>query len=138
MSGTQFTADISSIDEVLQAAEQYGDNALKVINDTLHREAGDIARPQIQKLIPMSGRKWSGKRTAARSANPFAADDTSTMLAVTIHTRAAYNYLYFPDDGSTTRRHAGNQQFFKRGGENALPQIIELCLGRLAEEFGGD
>lgn len=129
--------DVQSIDEVLEYAEQFGDNSLKVINDTLHNEVGDIARPQIQNLIPMSGRTWSGKRAAARSANPFAADDVSQMLAVTIHTTPYYHYLYFPDDGTNTVRHAGNQQFFKRGGENAMPQIIELCLGRLAEEFNG-
>ena len=130
--------DISNFDDVIEAAQNFSNNALALINDIIHKEAGDLIRSEIQPLIPASGRTWSGKKAAASSTNPFASDKTSEMLAVTVHTRSAYHYLYFPDDGSTTERHYGNQQFFKRGGEAATPDIIELCIGRLTEEFNGD
>ena len=57
------------------------------------------------------------------------------MLSVTIKTVNAYNYLYFPDDGSNTKKHAGNQQFMASGAENASDRIMELCIGHLTEEF---
>jgi predicted small lipoprotein YifL len=56
-------------------------------------------------------------------------------LSVTIAARGRYGYLYFPDDGTNTKRHAGNQQFMMRGAENATAQIVDLCIGKLTENF---
>ena len=56
-------------------------------------------------------------------------------LAVTIRSRPAYNYLYFPDDGSNTLRHAGGQHFFQSGAEESADQIIDLCVSKLIENF---
>lgn len=57
------------------------------------------------------------------------------MLSVTIKTVSTYNYLYFPDDGSNTKKLAGNQQFMASGAESASDRIMELCIGHLTEEF---
>ena len=67
---------------------------------------------------------------------PFT-ENTGEELAVTIKTKPKYDYLYFPDDGSNTRRHVGNQQFMRRGAEKSRDRIIDICVGRLAQEFGG-
>jgi len=85
-------------------------------------------------LIPSSGRQWRGKRAPAASADSLQQLNTE-MLAVTIKSKTAYNYLYFPDDGTNTIRHAGNQQFFQRGAEEAADTVVELCLGKLTEDF---
>ena len=82
-------------------------------------------------VLPSSGRRWKGKKRPARSAMPRSFDQDDDLLAVTIAARGVYHYLYFPDDGSNTRKHAGNQQFMYRGAERASPKIIELCLGKL-------
>ena len=136
--GVTFEMDADSFEDVLTLCEEFCDNSYQLINDLIHDEAGELIRAQITPLIPQSGRTWKGKTGAAATSNPYASDDTGTMLAVTVHTRTAYNYLYFPDDGSNSKRHCGNQQFFARGAEAATPEIIELCLGRLAEAFGGE
>ena len=68
---------------------------------------------------------------------PAAFNQDEDILTVTIAARGRYHYLYFPDDGSNTRRHVGNQEFMRRGAEAAAGKIIDICLGRLAEAFGG-
>ena len=62
---------------------------------------------------------------------PRSFNQDDDMLAVTVAARGKYSYMYFPDDGSNTEKHRGNQQFMKRGAERATERIIELCTGRL-------
>lgn len=133
--GASFTLDPESFDQVIEAALSFGDGALGVINDTLHEIGGELIRQEIQPLIPVSGRTWKGKATAASAANPFGSDDTGTMLQVTVKTSTKYNYLYFPDDGSNTKRHAGNQQFFKAGADAATQDIIDRCVEAVVQKF---
>ena len=38
---------------------------------------------------------------------------------------------FFAEDGTNTRRHIGNQQFFARGGENVKGEIIGRCIEKL-------
>jgi len=108
-------------------------NTEEVINDVLHNEAGPLVEDAIQRLMPVSGKTWRGKKKAAKAANSL--KSVNENLAVTIKTTKAYQYLYFPDDGSSTRRHAGNQQFFKRGGESQRDEITARCVGRLVDDF---
>lgn len=123
--------------ERLEAAiQQYGIKSIKTINDVIHKEAPEIIKDNIHGLLPSSGRRWKGKPTAARNTMPFT-ENTGEELAVTIKTKPKYDYLYFPDDGSNTRRHVGNQQFMRRGAEKSRDRIIDICVGRLAQEFGG-
>ena len=131
-----FELDVSEVESLSTAMEQYGQGALRKIDDVLHGEGGDKIKDAIQLLIPSSGRRWKGKKAPASTADSLM-QVNNEMLAVTIKSRTAYNYLYFPDDGSNTLHHAGNQQFFQRGAEGTADQIIELCVGRLTEDFGG-
>ena len=131
-----FTMDYSEIDSLTTAMQQYGEGALREINDVLHGEGGEKIKEAIQLLIPSSGRTWKGKKAPASVANSLQ-QVNNEMLAVTIKSRTAYNYLYFPDDGSNTLHHAGGQHFFQTGAEDTADQIIDLCVGKLTEEFGG-
>ena len=129
-----FTMDYSEAEALTSAMEQYGTGALREINDVLHGEGGQKIKEDIQRLIPASGRTWSGKKAPASAADALQQVNNET-LAVTIRSRPAYNYLYFPDDGSNTLRHAGGQHFFQSGAEESADQIIDLCVSKLIENF---
>lgn len=130
----RFDLDFKEVENLHQRFEAYGEGANRVVNDVLHEEGGDKIKTQVQLLIPSSGRHWKRKKAAASATDPLQIDN-GEMLAVTVKTIKAYHYLYFPDDGTNTERHAGNQQFFMRGGEQASGEIIDLCLGRLIDEI---
>lgn len=128
-----FNVDYSGLDELSQAMEKYGDESIKIITEVLHNEGAKEIQDKIRNLLPASGRRWKGKKAPARSVNPFT--QTNGVLEVTVKSTGAYGYLYFPDDGSNTQRHAGNQQFMKKGAEDATGRIIDLCLGKLTEKL---
>lgn len=128
-----FSLDASELDEFQKIMDDYGSVGLQTINDVLHGEGAQVIQDKIQNLLPSSGRTWKRKKAPARSAQPFTHEDG--MLSVTTVSRGIYHYLYFPDDGSNTKRHAGNQQFMQRGAEDAASDIIELCMGKLLENF---
>lgn len=129
-----FELDFDEVESLQQKMDEYGTGAQRIINDVLHGEGGQKIKDQIHLLIPSSGRHWKGKRVPAASADSLQ-QVNNEMLAVTIKSKTAYNYLYFPDDGSNTRRHAGNQQFFQHGAEEAADSVVEMCLGKLTENF---
>lgn len=128
------TLDYSEIDSLSSAMEQYGTGALREINDVLHGEGGEKIKQAIQLLIPASGRTWKGKKAPASVADALQ-QVNNEQLAVTIKSRTAYNYLYFPDDGSNTLHHAGGQHFFQSGAEDSADQIVEMCVSKLLENF---
>ena len=123
--------DAEQVDGLVDLMEQYGDLAKKAINEILHEEGAEEIKKEITRLLPASGRRWKGKKRPARSAMPRGFDQDEDLLSVTIAARGGYSYLYFPDDGFNTKRHAGNQQFMYKGAEKATPKILEMCLGRL-------
>lgn len=129
-----FELDYDEVEELQKVMEDYGTGAQRIINDVLHGEGGQKIKEQIHMLIPSSGRQWRGKRAPAASADSLQ-QLNEEMLAVTIKSKTVYNYLYFPDDGTNTVRHAGNQQFFMRGAEAASDAVVEMCLGKLTEDF---
>lgn len=119
--------DIYTWLKVLESQEYVGE----AINDVLWNEGAPLIQESIQRLLPESGRTWRGKKPAAKRAAPFTQQNET--LAVTVKTKNAYHYLYFPDDGSTTRKHVGNQQFMLRGAEEQQSEIISRCIARLTE-----
>ena len=129
-----FELDFDEVESLQQKMEEYGAGAQRIINDVLHGEGGQTIKDKIHMLIPSSGRHWKGKRAPAASADSLQ-QVNNEMLAVTIKSKTAYNYLYFPDDGSNTVRHAGGQQFFQHGAEDAAYSVVEMCLGKLTENF---
>ena len=132
----RFELDVSQHERLQRDMQEYGNQAGRTVDDVLHNEGGKLIEEEIMRLLPESGRTWKGKRTAAKRAQPFTQKNES--LAVTIKTKSPYHYLYFPDDGSNTKRHRGEQQFMYRGAENQTNRIMDLCINRLIEKWEGD
>ena len=122
--------DVAALEQYMK---EYAGNVEEAINDVLHNEASPLAQESIRNLIPVSGRRWKGKAPAAQTSNSLRSINAN--LSTTITTTKRYQYLYFPDDGSSTKRHAGDQQFFEKGGEAVKDEIIERCIGRLTNNF---
>ncbi len=128
-----FRLDWAELQGMEQAMKEYQGNVEEVINDVLHNEAGQLIYDEIKRLMPISNRTWKGKKAPAKISNSLLIQGGN--LSVTVRAQKAYQYLYFPDDGTNTRKHAGNQQFFMRGGENQKEEILNRCMGRLVGAF---
>ena len=133
----RFDLNITEMDDLLQAMKNFQGNTEETINDVLHNEAGELIHDAIKLLMPESGKHWKGKKKSAKRAKSLLIKKEN--LAVTVKTSNTYHYLWFPDDGqnvrSAKRRAAGNQQFFRRGGESQMEEIKNRCIGRLVNDF---
>ena len=125
-----FKLDFSEVEKLEQAMRDFQGDTETTINDVLHNYAGDRAQKEIFLLMPVSHKK---KGTHAKSSKSL--KNLPGNLSVTVTTSGKYGYLYFPDDGTNTRRHVGNQRFFERGGEEAMGDIIERCVTKLINNF---
>jgi HK97 gp10 family phage protein len=135
---TTFTLEAEQIEQLQEAMANYAGHAGKVIDEVLHKQGAELIKDGIMQLLPASGRTWKGKKPAARSAKPFTQENGS--LSVTILTKSAYDYLYFPDDGTTTKNHIGfhgkPREFMRKGAKNQTARIMDLCINRLSKEMG--
>lgn len=138
MARTDFKLDSSQFERLQEAMQRYPGYAGREVDDVLHNEGGRLISEEIMRLLPASGRTWKGKKPAAKSTKPFT--QTNEPLAVIIRTKTAYNYLYFPDDGTNTKHHIGYKgkprEFMKSGAENQAAKIMELCVNRLISKMG--
>lgn len=129
--------DAEQAEKLRQAMQNYSGLAGREVDDVLHNEGGKLINDEIMRLLPASGRKWNGKKPAAKSTQPFTQFNGS--LSVTIATKTAYNYLYFPDDGTSTLRHIGYKgkprEFMMEGAENKKVEIIDRCINRLIRRW---
>lgn len=125
--------DVSGFDNLQKAMREYQGNTESTVNEVLHNEAGQLIHDAVKQLILPSGREWKGKKPPAKTSNSLAILEGN--LSVTVATKKNWSYLYFPDDGSNTRRHAGNQQFFHRGGESQTEEIVNRCIKKLVNSF---
>lgn len=123
----------TEIDDLGLALQNFPGDAESVINNVLHNEGGPLADKAIHNLMPTSGKRWKGKKPAAKSSKSLTQENEN--LAVTVRTTYSYHYLYFPDDGTNTRRHVGNQRFFERGGESVVDDIIDRCVEKLVNKL---
>lgn len=125
-----YKVNFSEVDRLTKAMENYSGNVEEAINDVLHNQAGGLAQTEITRLMPISN-----KRKGAHAKKSKSLQNITGNLSVTVTTTKKFGYLYFPDDGSNTRRHVGNQQFFARGGEAVQDEIVDRCIQRLVTEF---
>lgn len=122
-----FDINFLEVEELEKALTEYSGNTEEAINDVFHsEEVNTLAQNAIKALMPVSNKK-KGKH--AKHSNSLRKQDGN--LSVTIRTQKAFQYLYFADDGTNTRRHIGNQRFFGRGGENVQGDIIQRCKDKL-------
>lgn len=126
--------DYADADRLTAAIQQFQGNAEKSINDVLHGEGGRLIGERIDALVPVSGRRFKRHSSGAKGS-AWQSYDTGENLAVTVAARGKWRYLYFPDDGSNTRKHAGNKQFFPRGAESAAPEVIDLCIESIMKNW---
>lgn len=133
MSRVTLNLETESVNRLFEAIQTYQDDARNIINEVFWNEGGALINEKIMQLLPESGRKWKGKKPAAKRSAPFT--QVNENLSVTVKTKNAYHYLYFPDDGSSTRKHAGQQDFMFSGAEMSQDEIVERCLARLVEKF---
>lgn len=129
----RFEMDTTEVERLFKAIQNFPGDAENAINEVFHGEAPEMVSEAIYLLMPMSGRTWNGKPTAARKAKSLT--DETANLSFTVKTTGKYHYLYFPDDGSNTRNHVGNQQFFHRGGEMRQSEIVDRCITRITKNF---
>lgn len=127
--------DARSIEKVADTVMAFSDGreAEEIINDYLAGEGGDLLKESIHELLPVSGRSWAGKRTAAKATDPF--KKMPGNLQVKIQTKGNYHYLYFPDDGSDTVNHYGNQKFMFFGADKASERIGDNIVDKLLERL---
>lgn len=124
MSGSFYSIEADEFDSLVQKMEAYGPEAVTAINQALSESGPDIYQ-HVNQLIHPSGRRFKGHSSSATASDW--SRYTPGQLSITVGTKSKFNYLYFPDDGSDTRRHAGMQNFFERGGEAAADKVIERC-----------
>ena len=125
--------NVSGVDRLIDAMQKYTSNLEDNINEVLHNEAGQLISTEVKSLMPTSNAHWKGKKPAAKSSNSLTQEIDN--LSVTIKNTKNYAYLYFPNDGTNTRRHVGNQQFFARGAENVTNDIIDVIVNKLVNNF---
>ena len=130
---SEFYLNVAEVERLQRAIANFPGNAEEAINSVLHNEGGQLIQEAIRPLIPVSGKHWRGKKSPAKTSKSMRT--TTENLGVWVRSAKNYQYLYFPDDGTTTRRHAGNQQFFRRGAEAAVDPVIDRCVGRLISNF---
>lgn len=125
---SRFTMNAEEFDRVLKAIEQFPGDAEKAINEVLHGKGAELIQERILKYMPVSDKKKGTHAVDAKSLTPMGSN-----LAVTVKSTSKYHYLYFPDDGTNTRRHVGNRQFFLRGAEDASGEIVDAITGKLTQ-----
>lgn len=133
MSAQVFFIDAQQLDRISASIATFGEGADDAITDGL-RESGPDIYERINSLIHPSGRRFKG-HSASAAASAWPRYIQAQHLAITVAAKPKFGYLYFPDDGGNTRRHAGHQRFFERGAELARPRVVERCLARLENKW---
>jgi len=133
--GGIFELNANDLESLQQSVSRYEGNAENAINEVLHNDAGPLIYGEINPLINPSGRTFKGHSKSSKDSAWPRYDKEN--LEITVGTKSKWHYLYFPDDGSNTRRHAGNQHFFERGAEKAAPKVVARCLDVLTQEWKG-
>lgn len=124
------------IENLQNIMEMYGQGAGRVVQEVYRDFAADEIKSNILPLVHSSGRVFKGHRRGAKQSGidkVFAHQIEG--LSLTVRTTKQFGYLYFPDDGSNTRKHAGQQHFMQRGLNRAEDEIIYRCVVRIMEEI---
>lgn len=119
-----------AVERIYEAIRNFPTDAETTINGVFHGEGSEMLQESITLLMPVSDKK---KGTHAKYSQSLRS--TTGNLFVIIRAKKNRQYLYFPDDGTNTYRHVGNQQFFRRGAEAVQDEIIDMTVGRLVQRF---
>ena len=128
---SRLSLDYNQITSTIDNFEEVKDRAETIINNVLHNSGADLIKSNIYPLINNSGREWQGKPKHAKTVKSLT--DKKENLGLVTKSKRTYNYLYFADDGSNTKRHQGNQQFMLRGAEKSIDEISQNIIKRIIE-----
>lgn len=133
---TKLSVKFDGVEHLSEAMARFGSGAGQAIQEVYEEFAAKEIKENVLPLVHSSGRVFKGHRQGAKSAGPDKVFRHSVNgLDLIVRTNTKFGYLYFPDDGSNTKRHAGRQNFMGRGLEQSVPDIVERCVARLTEEF---
>lgn len=127
---SKLTLNADEFDRVLKAIEKFPGNAEQTINGVLHGTGAELIQERIRKYMPVSD-----KKKGVHAVDSASLTSIGSNLAVTTKSTKKFNYLYFPDDGTNTRKHVGNQQFFLRGAEDSSGEIVDIITEKLTQTF---
>lgn len=135
----RFEMDTKEVERLYNVVKNFPSNAEKSINEVFRNDAPPLVSEEIKRLMPVSAPANMFMVTVSRKPHAKYSDSLRKILgnlSFTVTTKGEFGYLYFPDDGTNTRRHVGNQQFFKHGGENKQTEIVDRCINRIVKDFG--
>ena len=126
-----------NFEELMNSISLLKERGEEIVTDTLHNEGADILINGIRKLIHPSNRKWKGKiASATKSKRSIVVNKReSGNLNVVVGNSKSYGYLYYPNDGSSTKRHRGEQHFIENGAKNNAGKVVDLCIKNLMKEI---
>lgn len=130
MAGASFSLDDKDIDRLVTAIKNYEGHAEEALGNYLRNEADEIFRPSIENLIPVSNRD----KKHARNSAPLTGDMQGN-LSLYIHTKKAWHYLYFPDEGEGTSKGQAPHDFMGKGVEKEYDTVINGMLDSLINEW---
>lgn len=133
MSGRTWAVDYAAFDALASAMESFPERSERAVNEVLATTGADEVVRSIDALMPVSGRRFKGHSAPAKGSKWQRI--LPGNLSVTVTTVTKRHYLYFPDDGSNTRRHAGGQAFFYRGAQAASTAVVEQITTKITEEW---
>lgn len=131
-----YELDAKQFEKITEQVMQFtnGRVAEDIINHYLSGEGAELLKEGIHERLPVSGRTWRGKTPAAKSSDPFG--KISVNLGVKIYSKPRYHYLYFPDDGTNTIHHVGNQQFMFFGADAKAQEVADNIVEEMVKELG--
>lgn len=128
--------EYDGITQIQERMQRFGKGAGQVIQGVYEDFAAKDIKQNVLPLVRSSGRTFKGHRQSAKAAGPEKVfRHNINQLSLVVRTNTKFGYLYFPDDGTNTKRHAGRQNFMGRGLERSTNDIVERCLAALADEF---
>ena len=127
--------NVYGLEDLSNKIDAYGEGAHAVVQKYLLDEGWRVIGDSIldDPKWPVSGRRWKGKSRSILDAYDFTREFGPGQ--VTVSAAGKWSYYYFPDDGSNTRKHAGQKHFFDSGLETAKPTLIDGILSALAKAF---
>ena len=130
MAGVKFELDSKDIDRLVGAIKQYEGDAEQALGNYLENEADKIFRPSIENLIPVSDTDKKHARTSAPLTG-----DMEGNLSLYIHTKKAWHYLYFPDEGEGTSKGQKPHDFMNEGIEKQYDTVVNGMIDALINEW---
>lgn len=130
MAGARFELDAKDIERLAGAIKNFEGNAEEALGSYLKNEADEIFRPSIENLIPVSDKD----KKHARYSAPLTGEMQGN-LSLYIHTKKAWHYLYFPDEGEGTSKGQFPHDFMGEGIEKQYDTVVNGMLDALINEW---